>query len=122
MDLSNASSPDDLTFVRVDCESCGRPIGEYLFSYHPSTFVDSDDDLNPWDFDFYEADRKWPAYPLSGRHRGRWVEGRGHAKAMEIECGCSHRRKISRGGLKKKLERAPEPRDYGRYRETTIWL
>ena len=112
------STGHQMDLCQVDCERCGRHIGEYVIEWpsHEDTFYDPDDDEDPFGFSIYESDRPWPAKPLTGRHRGRWVRGReGYAlsdewelkTAFEIECGCGHKRTIGRNALRRRVERAP---------------
>jgi hypothetical protein len=86
--------------VRIDCERCGRRI----------SFFDVMDD--PGSFSVWEVERQ----PLrsryvrpTGRHRLGYVDGRDGDTAYSFECGCGHRRTISRDALKAKLVRASEP-------------
>ena len=120
MDLSTDHQLDQL---RVDCERCGRRIGEYVIEWPSdrSPYYDPDDDADPFGFSIYEADRRWTRKPLTGRHRGRWVRGREGTLALfdglevetafEIECGCGHKRTIGRNALRRRVERAPVERE-----------
>jgi hypothetical protein len=134
MDLST----DPLDLCRVDCEGCGRRIGQYVIEW-PSNrsedpYYDPDNDADPFGFSIYEADRQWPQKPLTGRHRGSWVRGReGYAlpdgrevkTAFEIECGCGHKRTIGRNALRRRVERVPVEHSWRGHPDAThrrIWL
>jgi hypothetical protein len=83
--------------VEVDCEHCGRPYGTFTVGRSGLSTT-----LKPTQSPVARG-------PRTGRHQVRMVVGQ-ETINQRFECGCGHVRTIGLSALKRKLQKAPEPR------------